>query len=133
VESQVRTIDLAPTILDLFGLPKPREFQGVSLLPWIHGERDEPLVALSYGYPTDRGSKCIRTGKWKYICRPDGQDELYQLVDDPEERRNLIAEEPERVKELKVLFFDLESHPNLGDEEVEDELIRHMLEGLGYL
>jgi arylsulfatase A-like enzyme len=133
VESQVRTIDLAPTVLDLFGLPIPSVYQGDSLLPWIHRERHDHLVALSYGYPTDRGSKCIRTGEWKYICHRDGQDELYHLAEDPGERENLMAEMEDLVKELKVLFFDLENHPEASDEEIEDAMLRHMLEGLGYL
>jgi len=139
IVSQVRTVDLAPTILALLGQPRPREFQGLSLLPWLEGRRQDELVALSYGYPADRAAKCIRAGGWKYICRPDGQDELYHLETDPHEQQNLIGGEPARLKELKLLFFDLESHPEAGvsgdsgPEEEDDALIRHMLEGLGYL
>ncbi len=132
VGAQVRTIDLAPTILDLFHLSVPPQYQGGSLLPWIRGERADHLPALSYGYPTDRGSKCLRTGEWKYICHRDGRDELYCLVEDPAERHNRISDEAVRVRDLKSLFFDLENHPAV-EEEVEDEVIRHMLEGLGYL
>jgi choline-sulfatase len=133
VESQVRTIDLAPTILALFGQPSPAEYQGVSLLPWTTGQRRDHLLALSYGYPTDRGNKCLCTGEWKYICNRGGRDELYHLTVDPQERSNVIAGEKERLAELQVLFFNQESHPEAGEEQVEDELLRHMLEGLGYL
>lgn len=41
----VRSIDLAPTLLDLLGLPIPKEMQGVSLKQCIDGEIDDPGLA----------------------------------------------------------------------------------------
>ena len=34
----------------------------------------------------------LRTDRWKYICRPSGQDELYDMAADPGERVNVIAQ-----------------------------------------
>ncbi|MGC2047585.1 MAG: sulfatase, partial [Gallionella sp.] len=41
----VRSIDLAPTLLDLMGLPIPKEMQGVSLKQCIDGEINDPELA----------------------------------------------------------------------------------------
>jgi alpha-galactosidase len=43
----------------------------------------------------------IRSGDWKLSEHAnDGRLELYQLRDDPEERRNLVGTQPEKTKEL---------------------------------
>lgn len=46
VEQLVGLVDLAPTLLDLAGLPVPEDVAGRSLVPALHGE---PLVPRSYG------------------------------------------------------------------------------------
>ena len=38
VNEIVSNLDIAPTILDLAGIPIPPSMQGASLLPFIHGE-----------------------------------------------------------------------------------------------
>jgi len=48
VTHTVRSIDLAPTLLDLVGLPIPKEMQGVSLKQCLDGETSDPgLVAYA--------------------------------------------------------------------------------------
>ena len=42
---------------------------------------------------------------WSYIRRPEGEpDELYNLIEDPRERRNLIDEYPEEARRLARAF-----------------------------
>ena len=41
VEAIVRSIDVAPTLLDLAGVPLPATFDGASLAPLMRGERDD--------------------------------------------------------------------------------------------
>lgn len=48
ITSQVRTIDIAPTIADLLGAPKPDCWEGVSFAGWLDG-RDEPAARAFYG------------------------------------------------------------------------------------
>jgi hypothetical protein len=46
----------------------------------------------------------IRTAEWKYIHRyPDGPNEFYDVVNDPDDRNNLIdaPAQADRVKDLK--------------------------------
>ena len=61
-----------------------------SFLPALKKEsapgRDSIVVYDEYGY-----CRMIRTDKWKYVHRyPDGPNELWDLIHDPDERENLI-------------------------------------------
>lgn len=48
-------------------------------------------VQISYDDPkTVARSTMIRTKEWKYILRSSGEDELYDLINDPDETKNLI-------------------------------------------
>lgn len=87
--------DLYQTILDMAGVPYSRDesLPGKSFAGILTGSqerfRDEVVVYDEYG-PV----RMIRTKEWKYVHRyPDGPHELYDLVQDPEEYRNL-ADDP---------------------------------------
>ncbi len=112
VKSRVRSIDVAPTLLDLLGLePHPR-MKGASLVPLAKGRAEgEDRVIVSEG----RGSKAILHGRWRLVAREGAARvvvqggktraadfELYDLVDDPGERRDLAAKKPEVVAEMKA-------------------------------
>lgn len=84
--------DLYETVLDLAGVPfeKPDDLPGVSFAPILRGEqervRDSVVVYDEYG-----PCRMIRTKEWKLVRRyPEGPDELYDLVNDPDEATNLI-------------------------------------------
>ena len=58
-------------------------------------------------------AECIRTQNWSYIYRHDGQDELYNRIEDPAETINLLAskyiennELDEVVKQLRNEMFN---------------------------
>jgi N-acetylglucosamine-6-sulfatase len=88
------SIDIAPTALDLAGLP-PRPMHGQSLRK--PAKRDDFLIEYNSDavFPRVRkmGYHAIRTKEWKYIHYRDTPDcdELYHLKTDPYELRNLIA------------------------------------------
>ena len=70
--------------------PGAPELPGVSLLPVLRGEADQArqdvVVYDEYG-PV----RMIRTREWKYVHRyPYGPHELYDLVNDADERKNLV-------------------------------------------
>jgi phosphoglycerol transferase MdoB-like AlkP superfamily enzyme len=84
-------VDLAPTVLDLLGLPAPAEYQGRSLLG------AEPRMAL---FCTDYslGLVGLRDGRWKAIHELDsGRTQLFDLRDDPGEKCDLSENWPERT------------------------------------
>jgi arylsulfatase A-like enzyme len=93
-------IDIAPTILDLAGIPIPGEMDGTSLLPVMKDEnahlRDDffmehvGVIEVKTPIPDSRG---VRTEEWKYIhyINVDPEvEEMYHLKDDPLESKNLI-------------------------------------------
>jgi hypothetical protein len=82
---------LAPTVLDLLGLPTPDEYQGRSLLS------AEPRMAL---FCTDYslGLLGLRDGRWKMIHELDsGRSQLFDLAADPGEKCDLSGELPGRT------------------------------------
>ena len=105
VESQVRIIDVAPTIFELVGVEAPESFVGRSLLPLFMGQEDGDRVAFSEAtlYGTDKLS--WRTSRYKliYDLNPAAPQrvELYDWRDDPQERRNLVGSHPELVDRLR--------------------------------
>jgi arylsulfatase A-like enzyme len=104
----VSAYDFMPTLLEYLGLPIPedRNLPGRSFLPLLRGEemreREEVVIFDEYG-PV----RMVRTKEWKYVYRhAHGPHELYDLVNDPDERVNL-ADDPaqqKRIRELKALM-----------------------------
>lgn len=100
--------DLFPTLLDYLEIPHREEnLPGTSFSPLLRGlglpGRDHVVVFDEYG-PV----RCIRTREWKYIHRyPYGPHELYDLVNDPGEERNL-AEDPARAGRAAEMRAGLE-------------------------
>ena len=97
--------DFMPTLLDYVGLPPTQDetLPGVSFVPVLTGRsaegRDEVVVYDEYG-PV----RMIRTHEWKYVHRyPYGPHELYDLVGDPEERKNLVDEGSRRPVVAEML------------------------------
>ncbi len=97
--------DVLPTMLDVMGLaPDTDAMHGRSFRSVLEGDTDTHRDAIIVGYhrAVDR---CIRDERWSYIQRPDDEpDELYDLQEDPRERRNLIDEHPDEAVRLSRLF-----------------------------
>ncbi len=87
--------DIMPTLLDYLNVENPdadslpgRSFSALLEGREIDGD-DRVVVFDEYG-PT----RMIRTVEWKYVHRyPYGPHELYDLENDPDEQKNLIAEQ----------------------------------------
>ncbi len=111
----VVSIDFAPTILAACGLEPTPAMQGLNLLDgkavaartrvfgaiFEHNAVDiqDPATSLRYRW-------CIE-GPWKLIVPraarvPDGVVELYDLLADPQEKRNVAAAHPERVTTMRA-------------------------------
>lgn len=126
VESQVRTVDLMPTLLDLAGLPA-RETDGASLL---QVEEDRPAVIAG----TDLGrltKLAVRMPPWKLILHVEsGEEEAYRLDLDPRELEPR-SDAPHELREL--LFRELESAERRELTEEEEATVAKRLSDLGYL
>ncbi len=111
----VTTLDVAATLLDAGGaLPPPGEpLDGTSLRPLLAGSGTLPARDLVWHYPhySNQGSRpcaALLAGdspagiREKIVLHDeDGRTELYDLVADEGEHRDLAAERPERVAELR--------------------------------
>lgn len=104
VTSQVRLIDIYPTLLDLFNLSVPEEIQGESLVPFLEGKQKEDLVSyIETFHPQEMfrwaALRGIVDGRMKYIDAP--RQELYDMQKDPQEEHNLFQEEKKIASQMK--------------------------------
>jgi arylsulfatase A-like enzyme len=96
------THDLFPTFLELAGIDKPSAdspyaLDGVSLTPVFFNEDTITHRLLFWAFGKQRA---VRKNEWKLIRTGDKDPELYNLLDDPEEQRDLSSQEPEKVIRL---------------------------------
>ena len=100
-------MDLVPTLLELAGVRTDIKFDGRSLMKLIRGRAEsfEPEIYLTEC--TWMRKHGWRTPQWKLIValEPDfhfkPQVELYNLIEDPDENRNLARKHPDVVAMLK--------------------------------
>lgn len=103
VEPQVRTIDIAPTLLDVLGLPPNEQFTGRSLVGRIRGHADDELPAVSQQETADSvRPMSIRMRRWKL-----NRGELFDLLADPEERRPVKGGYEEIRRSLEAIAAQL--------------------------
>ncbi len=133
VYSQVRSVDLAPTLLELAGIPGS-DMDGHSLLPLLDGREEGDRPALLTG--TDRGALTqlgVRMPPWKLIVDVEsGEETAYRLDLDPREHRpRPTGEVPGEVREL--LYQELDSVERRELTEEEEAVVTKRLSDLGYL
>jgi arylsulfatase A-like enzyme len=79
----------------------PKNLDGVNLLPFLSGEKTSaPHDTLFWRSGGPGGNNAIRRGSLKLVRLGKAEPELYDLVTDIGESKNLAAEKPEVVKEL---------------------------------
>ena len=132
VRSQVRSVDLVPTLLELAGVPSG-EIDGASLLPLLDGSETEDRPAVITG--TDGGALtklAVRIPPWKLILHVEsGEEEAYRLDVDPRELESRPAEAPSELRE--AVFRELESAERRELTEEEEATVARRLADLGYL
>ena len=112
-------IDVTPTLLDLCGVTKPAlaRFDGVSLSPLLKAEREQ-LADRTLFFQWHRGEApeayrafAARSRRYKLVQAAGQNDgpwsptfKLYDLQHDPFETKDLAAEKPEIVAQLKQAY-----------------------------
>jgi arylsulfatase A-like enzyme len=91
IESLVALTDLAPTVLDLLGLPAPADWEGQSAL-----SPRARVIRMFADYGVEQ--LALRDGPYKFVWSPEtGRPELYDVSCDPDEHVNLADAHRERV------------------------------------
>jgi arylsulfatase A-like enzyme len=108
ISTRRSAIDLAPTILDLFGVPQDPGMEGQSLVSEIYGaEGQERDVVVDLPMTSDSGRRrALLHGDQKLICFDDDVHcKLYDLRADPGEKAPLIK--GEAFKAMKTRYDEL--------------------------
>ncbi len=82
-------LDIYPTLVDLAGITPRTDLEGISLTPQLKDattKRGRPAITSH-----NQGNHGIRSERWRYIRYADGSEELYDMVNDPNEWTNLAA------------------------------------------
>jgi arylsulfatase A-like enzyme/Flp pilus assembly protein TadD len=110
-DAPVRTIDIAPTVLQFLDIAPPPSMQGVGLLSSLLGRTASSPTGVTYCetfYPSEFGwsaLRALRSGRFKYIDAP--RPELYDLAADPQENHNLYQSKRDAALDLKTQFDSL--------------------------
>ena len=156
VAALMGSIDIFPTLAAYIGVPVPEDLDGTNALPVLKGEsRAHRRVLLSEACAWGPERKSVRSQQYRYIWtlaedekgglapRPtahasivswEPREELFDLLSDPGETRNLWGERQELVKRLKAnveLLLAVESP--VGTVIIRDANRLEALRSLGYV
>ena len=142
IENLVEFVDIVPTIFEMMGVDVPVWVQGKSMLPLIEGKTTEhkdavfsqggvekdatlrpnmdimsPKQQVVKDFPESMiRSKMIRTDRYKFVYRLEGDNELYDMRKDPDELTNLAYDPDYKdiINELmaRMLKFTIEMETN---------------------
>jgi arylsulfatase A-like enzyme len=122
VDEPVRSLDVMPTLLELVDAPLPRQIQGRSLVPCLDGPLppvpvvsetvmrwDTPVRGDTEGWIPVDFHRAVRDGRFTWVQRvvdsKSDREALYDVVDDPGEKKDLLARDDlkEKLEELRRL------------------------------
>jgi len=147
VATQVQLVDLAPTLLESVGVGNLPGGSGTSLRGLLNGDASghptraflQKVAHHASGFAANWKARDnllgMRTPQFKYVCNQLGEDdELYDLIADPGETRNLASSQPETVERLRAeVLATLKPEDGLEPPPDLDPRLRAKLQALGYL
>jgi arylsulfatase A-like enzyme len=122
-------LDVLPTLANLAGARNVPNVDGENLAKTLLGESPQRKSALfweygrntnSFAFPRDALHRspnvAMREGKWKLLINADGStSQLYDLIADPRETRNLVSRERKRADRMsKAAVAWRKSQPGQG-------------------
>jgi len=118
----IETVDLYPTLAELAGLPAPHGLDGRSFVTTLKDPATHIRDHAIHVYPRAPGlGRAIRTDRYRLVewkvpgaASDSAVIELYDYLADPAEQKNLAAEQPAAVADLRaVLAKHPEARPQL--------------------
>lgn len=108
IDTPTQNTDLLPTLCDLCGVPQPeraaadRPYAGMSLAGLLRENQELPerKLVVQYGQTPKQHEACVISGKWRLVKG----EELYDIVADRAQQKNLAAEQPAVLKELRDYY-----------------------------
>ena len=101
-EHPVSTLDLLPTALAAARIAIPRDLEGVNLLPYLRGQRQEPPhEALFWRMGNQKAAALV--GDWKMVV-DRGEPMLFNIARDPSEQHDLASQQPQKLAELQAAW-----------------------------
>lgn len=142
----VETIDIFPTILDLLGIEIPSQIDGSSTVPLLERkDYHKPNRAYAMRKPDDNSGNllprqfCLRMPEDKLISTIGGEQEFYDLKNDPFEKMNIYSRlEKEKGKFISELtsegekWLDIKELEKLKPGNPDQETLKE-LRSLGYI
>tara|TARA_X000000950_G_scaffold58537_2_gene70790 strand:- start:4482 stop:6221 length:1740 start_codon:yes stop_codon:yes gene_type:complete len=117
VNEMTAHIDLLPTLSELCSapMPKSRKIDGRSFIPSIKGEAQPQRSFFSYWtrkYPELYNNIALQRGQFKLVGKTDydasiEKFEFYDMIKDPLERNNIIAQNKAKALNLKTEMHDI--------------------------
>lgn len=95
-------IDIFATAAAVAGAPVRHQIDGVNLMPYFEGQAGAPHQTIFWRSGEYRA---VRHGDWKLqVATNPERVFLFNLREDPTEQRNVAAQHPEQVRELRAML-----------------------------
>ncbi len=143
IDALSHMVDWYPTLLKLAGAPLEQKLplDGKDIWPCLTKNGPSPHEAILLNAAPNTGA--IRVGNWKLILNGNAREsdeekstektkgkkkkkemeeanlELFDLANDPSEKKNLATERPEKAKELRARYESLARHALVPKNELE--------------
>jgi arylsulfatase A-like enzyme len=102
IESDVEALDLAPTLLELAGIPVPDSMQGQSVLGLAQDEIGRwPTSAITQTGVLTRG---LKSGRYRLIHSGPARIELFDEIEDPREQEDVAGKRPIALRRVRNVF-----------------------------
>ena len=147
ISTQISSIDLFPTILDLIKIPTKVNHRGKSLVPLFSNTKNDERVVMvdsgSYGSQEQYSNTIgLRTKQYKYFrdrLSKSKNVHLYDLENDPFELSNISEQNPDIIENLEREFLQINPTGNFAFKKTQEfsdeeaEKIEKDLKKLGYI
>ena len=112
--------DVLPTLAEVAGVSELPPTDGISFLPTLLDQDDQPKHKFIYWeFPQNGGQVALRMDEWKFIQRElSGEEptlELYNLSEDLSETTNVVGEHPNVVQRAQLIIDQEHTDPVLDN------------------